>query len=109
MAQQQNVIASNQNCDSDQSSIVESIQIPNVLPSEPSAKVDVQVYCGAANMNLEGLEAGVTAKEIREACQESLNIAPDAEMYVEGVKVTDEYIFEKTEQIEFIKIAGQKG
>jgi len=65
-----------------------------------------KIVCGA---NQQDCAAGITVGEARVNYKEILNIADESEIILNGDRVTDEYILQENDSLEFIQKAGDKG
>ena len=59
--------------------------------------------------NLEAAIAGKSVSEVRQSLKEPLNIAPRALALVNGRDVAASYILKQGDQLEFVRLAGEKG
>ena len=59
--------------------------------------------------NLEAAIAGKSVSEVRQALKEPLNIDPRALALVNGRDVVASYILKEGDQLEFVRLAGEKG
>ncbi|MFZ5447198.1 MAG: MoaD/ThiS family protein [Thermodesulfobacteriota bacterium] len=59
--------------------------------------------------NLEAAIAGKSVSEVRQALREPLNIDPRALALVNGRDVAASYILKDGDQLEFVRLAGEKG
>ncbi len=59
--------------------------------------------------NLEAAIAGKSVSEVRQALKEPLNIDPRALALVNGRDVAASYILKQDDQLEFVRLAGEKG
>jgi hypothetical protein len=59
--------------------------------------------------NLETAIAGKSVSEVRQALKEPLNIDPRALALVNGRDVAASYILKDGDQLEFVRLAGEKG
>src|SRR5512135_3038146 len=59
--------------------------------------------------NLSAAIAGKTVSEVRQALKEPLNIDPRALALVNGRDVAASYILKQDDQLEFVRLAGEKG
>jgi hypothetical protein len=59
--------------------------------------------------NLEAAIAGKSVAEVRQALKEPLNIDPRALALVNGQDVAASYILKQGDQLEFVRLAGEKG
>jgi hypothetical protein len=58
---------------------------------------------------LEAAIAGKSVSEVRQALKEPLNIDPRALALVNGRDVPAAYILQQNDQLEFVRLAGEKG
>jgi hypothetical protein len=59
--------------------------------------------------NLEAAIAGKSVSEVRQALKEPLNIDPRALALVNGRDVAASHILKQGDQLEFVRLAGEKG
>jgi len=59
--------------------------------------------------NLEAAIAGKSVSEVRQSLKEPLNIDPRALALVNGRDVAASYILKQGDQLEFVRLAGEKG
>jgi hypothetical protein len=59
--------------------------------------------------NLEVAIAGKSVGEVRQALKEPLNIDPRALALVNGRDVAASYLLKEGDQLEFVRLAGEKG
>jgi hypothetical protein len=59
--------------------------------------------------NLEAAIAGKSVSEVRQSLKEPLNIDPRALALVNGRDVAASYILNQGDQLEFVRLAGEKG
>jgi hypothetical protein len=59
--------------------------------------------------SLEAAIAGKAVGEVRQALKEPLNIDPRALALVNGRDVAASYVLKEGEQLEFVRLAGEKG
>lgn len=67
----------------------------------------VRVICGVHT--LEAQVAGRTVGEVRAALSQALNVSPAAVAVVDGVEVAGGHVLREGEQLEFVRLAGEKG
>jgi len=67
----------------------------------------VRVICGVHT--LEAHVAGRTVGEVRGALAQALNVSPAAVAVVNGGEVGADYVLREGEQLEFVRLAGEKG
>lgn len=67
----------------------------------------VRVICGVHT--LEAHVAGRSVEEVRAALSQALNVSPAAVAVVDGVEVGARHILREGEQLEFVRLAGEKG
>jgi hypothetical protein len=53
--------------------------------------------------------AGLTVAHVAETCRESFNIQDDSDVFVNGEKVGMETVLKDGDNLEFLKVEGQKG
>ena len=79
-------------------------------PDEPAGAARsglVKVSYGVHN--LEAAIAGKSVSEVRQALKEPLNIDPRALALVNGRDVAASYVLKQNDQLEFVRLAGEKG
>jgi hypothetical protein len=59
--------------------------------------------------NLEAAIAGKSVSEVRQSLKEPLNIDPRALALVNGRDVAASYVLKQGDQLEFVRLAGEKG
>ncbi len=67
------------------------------------------VKIGYGVHNLEAAIAGKSVSEVRQSLREPLNIDPRALALVNGRDVAASYILKQGDQLEFVRLAGEKG
>ncbi len=67
----------------------------------------VRVICGVHT--LEAHVAGRTVGDVRAALGQALNVSPAAVAVVDGVEVGAGHVLREGEQLEFVRLAGEKG
>lgn len=67
----------------------------------------IRVMCGVHTLEV-GL-AGRTVGELRQALAQPLNIDPRAVAVVNGAQVSEAYVTKAKDQVEFVRLAGEKG
>jgi hypothetical protein len=74
--------------------------------ANPSA---VKISCGISNTSVYGV--GKTVADLRGQCKKALNIDPTMKALVDGITVEDEstFVLQEGQELEFVKLAGQKG
>ncbi len=75
---------------------------------QPQAKAG-QVKISYGVHHLEVAIAGKSVGEVRQALKEPLNIDPRALALVNGRDVNPSYILKAGDQLEFVRLAGEKG
>jgi len=75
------------------------------LGPAPSGQVNVSYGVH----NLQAAIAGKAVSEVRQALKEPLNIDPRALALVNGRDVAASYILKEGDQLEFVRLAGEKG
>jgi hypothetical protein len=73
----------------------------------PTRAGQVKVSYGVHN--LEAAIAGKSVSEVRQALREPLNIDPRALALVNGRDVAASYVLKQGDQLEFVRLAGEKG
>jgi hypothetical protein len=59
--------------------------------------------------HLEVAIAGKSVAEVRQALKEPLNIDPRAMALVNGLEARPDYLLKEADQLEFVRLAGEKG
>ncbi len=59
--------------------------------------------------SLEATLAGRTVADVRHALRQALNISPQAVAVVDGLQVEESFILLAGQQLEFVRLAGEKG
>ncbi len=59
--------------------------------------------------SLEAAIAGKSVAEVRQALKEPLNIDPRALALVNGLDAVASYVLKEGDQLEFVRLAGEKG
>ena len=77
--------------------------------SQPHQARSGQVKVSYGVHNLEAAIAGKSVSEVRQALKEPLNIDPRALALVNGRDVAASYILKQDDQLEFVRLAGEKG
>ena len=77
------------------------------LAGQPKAQVQVRVLYGVHA--LEANLAGRTVADVRQALRQALNISPQAVAIVDGREVEEGAILLAGQQLEFVRLAGEKG
>ena len=67
----------------------------------------VRVICGVHTLDAQ--VAGRTIGDVRGALSQALNISPEAIAVVDGGEVGADHVLEAGEQVEFVRLAGEKG
>lgn len=67
----------------------------------------VRVICGVHV--LEVALAGRAVGDVRAALSQALNISPEAVAVVDGMEVGSDHVLQAGEQVEFVRLAGEKG
>jgi hypothetical protein len=73
----------------------------------PARSAMVKVSYGVHN--LEAAIAGKSVSEVRQSLKEPLNIDPRALALVNGRDVAASYVLKQGDQLEFVRLAGEKG
>jgi hypothetical protein len=79
------------------------------LLNQPNQARSGQVKVSYGVHNLEAAIAGKSVSEVRQALKEPLNIDPRALALVNGRDVAASYILKQDDQLEFVRLAGEKG
>ena len=74
---------------------------------QPQAQDQVRVLYGVHS--LEADLAGRTVADIRQALRQALNISPQAVAVVDGREVQEGFTLLAGQQLEFVRLAGEKG
>jgi hypothetical protein len=77
--------------------------------SQPSPARSGMVKISYGVHNLEAAIAGKSVSEVRQSLKEPLNIDPRALALVNGRDVAASYILNQGDQLEFVRLAGEKG
>jgi hypothetical protein len=77
------------------------------LAGQPKAQQQVRVLYGVHA--LEANLAGRTVADVRQALRQALNISPQAVAIVDGREVEEGAILLAGQQLEFVRLAGEKG
>jgi hypothetical protein len=75
--------------------------------SRPQPQNQVRVLYGVHS--LEASLAGRTVADVRQALRQALNISPQAMAIVDGREVEESAILLAGQQLEFVRLAGEKG
>jgi hypothetical protein len=75
--------------------------------SSPAPSGLVKISYGVHN--LEAAIAGKSVSEVRQSLKEPLNIDPRALALVNGRDVAASYVLKQGDQLEFVRLAGEKG
>ena len=77
--------------------------------NQPSPARSGMVKISYGVHNLEAAIAGKSVSEVRQSLKEPLNIDPRALALVNGRDVAASYILRQGDQLEFVRLAGEKG
>ena len=77
------------------------------VAGQPKAQSQVRVLYGVHA--LEASLAGRTVADVRQALRQALNISPQAVAIVDGREVEEGFILLAGQQLEFVRLAGEKG
>ena len=77
------------------------------LAGQPKPQQQVRVLYGVHA--LEANLAGRTVADVRQALRQALNISPQAVAIVDGREVEESTILVAGQQLEFVRLAGEKG
>jgi hypothetical protein len=77
--------------------------------NQPSPSPSVMVKVSYGVHNLEAAIAGKSVSEVRQSLKEPLNIDPRALALVNSRDVAASYILKQGDQLEFVRLAGEKG
>jgi hypothetical protein len=84
--------------------------------SGPGPRPDISAIANKGNVHIEhGANdmdmpvAGFSVAKVKRAVAETLNVANDAQAFVNGEKVDSDYILKESDRLEFLKEAGRKG
>jgi hypothetical protein len=89
----------------------QTVQAPDISQTLTAASTlanKVRVVHGSNEQYFDNL-GGKTVGTIRKSLREVFNIPGDAEALISGKKVTDDFILEGGQSLEFVKEAGVKG
>lgn len=73
------------------------------------SKTGAQVRVLYGVHSLEAHLAGRTVADVRQALRQALNISPQAVAVVDGREVEDTFALQAGQQLEFVRLAGEKG
>ncbi len=73
------------------------------------AKTQAQVRVLYGVHALEANLAGRTVSDVRQALRQALNISPQAVAVVDGLEVEESFSLLAGQQLEFVRLAGEKG
>ena len=76
---------------------------------QPSSARSGMVKISYGVHNLDAAIAGKSVSEVRQSLREPLNIDPRALALVNGRDVAASYILKQGDQLEFVRLAGEKG
>ena len=77
------------------------------VAGQPRTQSQVRVLHGVHS--LEANLAGRTVADVRQALRQALNISPQAVAIVDGLEVQESAILLAGQQLEFVRLAGEKG
>jgi ThiS family len=77
--------------------------------NQPSPARSGMVKVSYGVHNLEAAIAGKSVSEVRQSLKEPLNIDPRALALVNGRDVAASYILKQGDELEFVRLAGEKG
>jgi len=77
------------------------------VAGQPTTQDQVRVLYGVHS--LEADLAGRTVADVRQALRQALNISPQAVAVVDGREVEEGVILLAGQQLEFVRLAGEKG
>ena len=82
--------------------------------ASPLASRAAQAAAGAVRViygvhTLEAPVAGRTVADVRGALSQALNLSPEAIAVVDGVEAGEDHVLRAGEQLEFVRLAGEKG
>jgi hypothetical protein len=77
--------------------------------NQPSSTRSGLVKISLGVHNLDAAIAGKSVSEVRHSLKEPLNIDPRALALVNGPDVAASYILKQGDQLEFVRLAGEKG
>lgn len=76
---------------------------------KPKSKSSVIVIYGIHTLKDQDL-AGQTPRQVRETLEDTLNIDPEAECFVNGQEIDEEeYLLQDGDRLEFSRTSGSKG
>jgi len=79
------------------------------LGSRPAQRAAGAVRVTYGVHTLEAQVAGRTVGDVRAALGQALNISPEAIAVVDGVEAGADHVLRAGEQLEFVRLAGEKG
>lgn len=77
------------------------------VAGQPKTQSQVRVLYGVHS--LEATLAGRTVADVRQALRQALNISPQAVAIVDGLEVQESAVLVAGQQLEFVRLAGEKG
>ncbi len=82
--------------------------------ASPLASRTAQAPAGAVRViygvhTLEAPVGGRTVADVRAALSQALNLSPEAIAVVDGVEAGEDHVLRAGEQLEFVRLAGEKG
>lgn len=77
------------------------------VTGQPKAESQVRILYGVHS--LEASLAGRTVADVRQALRQALNISPQAVAVVDGREVEESLVLSAGQQLEFVRLAGEKG
>ena len=87
-----------------------SAQLKDLTRQKPLGQAQTgQVKISYGVHNLDAAIAGKSVSEVRQTLREPLNIDPRAVALVNGRDVAASYILQEGDQLEFVRLAGEKG
>jgi hypothetical protein len=87
-----------------------SAQLKDLTRQQPLGQARAgQIKISYGVHSLEAAVAGKSVGEVRQALKEPLNIDPRALALVNGRDVPASYVLKQGDQLEFVRLAGEKG
>ena len=84
-----------------------SLRIGHGAGADGDEAASVSIVWGA---NVDDHEvAGMTIDEVRQELRQVFNIAPDADVVVNGVGATGDTVLRAGDSLEFVRVGGEKG
>jgi hypothetical protein len=81
--------------------------VSSFLTADDTYQTMISVSCGASSSNYPVV--GKTVSFVKATYREILNIETDSKAVVNGEEVKDSYVLKSSDQLEFVRRAGEKG